>query len=110
MNNSEHMSVTEFRPETVGRFIGKKVIVTITRPGVGDDQTQLVKSAVGTLAGAQRSNWSESSGAGGSLPALWFESQREPFTIPIGMSDATVNIFFLHQPSSGGLEAWAGRD
>ena len=108
MANSEHIEAADFLPEDIGRFVGSRVLVTITAKVKGE--TQVLQSAVGVLAGAQRSNWLEKRAENPSSPTLWFEGQAVPITVPIAMPGATVNIFFLHKPTDGSLGSWAGRD
>lgn len=71
MANSEHIEAADFRPETIGRFVGSRVLVTITAKVKGETQT--LQSDGGLLAGAQRSNWLEKRAEHPSSPTLWFE-------------------------------------
>ncbi len=92
MPNPMQMTVAEFSPERMSPYIGKKVLVTITRPAPGGG-TQLMRSASGVLAGAQRRNYMEAGGDdAGAWPTLWFEHQAADVKIPLSYSDAKVNV------------------
>lgn len=76
MPNPMQMTVAEFSPERMSPYIGKKVLVTITRPASAGG-TQLMSSVSGVLAGAHRRNYMEAGGEdAGAWPTLWSSTGR----------------------------------